>query len=417
MFMKDPFSSSRPAQQNRENTAPAKNFNLELTLKLSKDQKSQMNPGTPWEQQALVYVLPETNGGGYLLEEKWLSPQQKRGGNGKWSRHTAIYDHPLFEGQDIIYNQYLELEQQSKQFKYGSEERKSWNSKAYQWKYKKLMCLEVVDLGMYHHVPNANNDYTTPYPCEGARCPFCSDSNPDIATRHLGGRRILPLTETEYSQLVAVNSKLGGIVARSDNEAIIGKKANPGVVAIKCENCGTDLVDPNQVKTMKMDIVNGYLSKETRCSDCGHQGRPVEVSLHGEDLIERGSIKNHAILITRSGILGKQGSNQFNITFAGVPCKTLDSMLEEMGVDVFDSTIGNNLSEEVNIANYYAPEGVTPSFYGWDDEAPADQQPNFRADEYVQEVLRRRAEKVGQVGSNDTSPPDNNNSGFSFYRR
>jgi len=416
--MKDPFSSSRPAQQDRAQ-APRKNFNLELNLKLSKDQKSQMNPGTTWKQQALVYVLPHTNNGGYVLEEIWVAPQMKRNGNGKWSRHSAIHDHQLFEGLDEVWNHYETLEERARQFKYGSEERKSWSSKAYQWKYKKKICLEVMDLGSYHYVPNLNNDYTTPYPCEGNRCPFCNDNNNEVSQRHLGGRRILPLTETEYAQLKQANAELGTIVARAENPDIIGKEANPGVVAIKCANCHTDLVEPSQVLTMKMEIVEKYLSEESRCSSCGHQGRPVEVSLHGEDVIARGSIANHPVLITRSGVLGKKGSNQFNVSFTGIPCKPIEEMLADLGAELLESTIGNITEEAVKIANYYAPEGVTPSFYGWDDEAPADQQPNFKQDEYVAEVLRRRKMNIGDVGEPGTEAesPEDSNSGFSFHRR
>lgn len=417
MFMKNPFGSSQSTGQTNTVEKSAKNYNLELTLKLSKDQKSQMKPGTSWKEQAIVYLLPESNGGGFLLEEAWIAPQMKRNGNGKWSRHTAIYDHPLFDGEDVIFNQFQKLEAYKKQFKYGSQEYKEASSKAYQWKYKKLLCLEVMDFTEYHMVPNvSNSQYSTPYVCQGARCPFCNDNNPEISKKHFGGRRILPLTENEYAELKRVNMELGSIVARATTPEIIGKTANPGVVAIKCPSCEHDLVDPNQVKTMKMELVESYLSQDSRCSNCGHQGKPMEVSLHGEEVIARGSVANHPILITRSGVLGKQGSGQFNISFAGLPAKDIEALMADRGIDEFQSFIGNHIREEVNISNYFAPEGVTPSFYGWDDSAPADQQPNFRSEEYKAEVLRRRSTAIGDLGpSSNPQPPKDG--GFSFYRR
>ena len=409
MFGNNPFGTSPITTKAADK--PKKNFDLELSLNLTKDQKSGMRDGQAWKTERTLFFFPDNN---YAFEEKWLSPQQKRGGNGKWSRHAAIYDHPLFQGEDIIFNRYMELEGKKKQFKYGTPEYKEWGSKAYQWKYRKLLAVEVMDFTFYHKV-EASNGYTTPLPCEGSRCPFCNDKNPDVSKKHFGGRRIMLLSENEFKVLQQTNAELGTIVGRANDDSIIGKQANPGVVGLNCENCNSPLMDPEQVKRTPMATLDTFLTSPATCSNCGHNGMPVEVAMHGDELIERGSIRNHAVEVTKSGVLGKGAASQFAVNWKAVPAKSCEQMLADLGIDEFDAVIGNHVSDPVDIVKHYAPEGVDPTYYGFDESLPADQQPNFRVDDYKAEVLRRRRESIG--GTDEQQQQNQQQGGgFSFYR-
>ena len=119
--------------------------------------------------------------------------------------------------------------------------------------------------------------------------------------------------------------------ADSENKNDRGVKANPGIVALKCESCGADLLSPDEVMKMPLSKISTYLKASANCGSCNHVGRPVEVSVHKsgdtESVIKRGSIANYPVRLTRSGVMQKQNSQQFNISYEGITPKPIEEIL------------------------------------------------------------------------------------------
>ena len=325
----------------------------------------------------------------FIVELAWVPPEAKTGGNQNWSRHVAIYDHPLMSDKDVIYNRHKELCQKRDGFPRGTSEHQTLDSKARQWSYRRYHAFEVFDMNLYHRVPKRNSSYTYPEACSGNRCKHCNSPSELVSKIYVGGRRVVLLYNSQVKALKALEREMSQIIVdHPTDDNYRGKYASPGVVSIQCRNCDHHLYQRDDVVRMDPSTLYDITHSHLNCTSCQHRGLPTTTAEQGEDQVVLGSLILEPIEIN---ISGTHGVNRNNITFSPMMppiygnITSISDLLPEGAPDEVEF-IGNPPDLPIDMRLLFSPEGTDKSYF-------------YDETTYVQEVLKRRYRVLGPIGA------------------
>tara|TARA_B100000131_G_scaffold54165_1_gene49152 strand:+ start:18079 stop:19272 length:1194 start_codon:yes stop_codon:yes gene_type:complete len=341
-------------------------------------------------ESAEIRVLEPESGGSYIRKVVWVGFPR-----------TATQDLPMFGGRDVYNYYYLK----------DKEEKRESNLYA-----TTKEIFEVIDFRYFHaHVvddPKKDGRKKLIYsPCsvEGPdgnprKCRDCASNDPEVANRIFGGHKVWELSSKQASALYAVDDRLSETcLADVPDGKLPGDLCGNDIYCIgfECENCGDEVVSEEEIRRMDgVEIESVAYDDDYSCKNCGHKGRPKEVTIceyHEEGHHEpvRASMLDKNLTVTRAGSRSSDGKATSSLSFD--TSDRFGGVIDKLREHRFSDEEINEMLEPWDLSEFFRPERVNPDKFDSDEE-------------YVMAVLDAQAKALGVenpyrgVGGTDGPP-------------